>query len=105
MRSVNQACSPEILMFGSRWYAKARKSTAMANRSSNSDDAPSPSRTLDEKEIQELFETLNLSTVADREKFFRLERLSKETNPEQDQLDDALRVRFRDSTVREPTVK
>jgi hypothetical protein len=91
-------------MFGSRWYAKVRN-TAMANRASNLDDSLSTRRTLDEKEIEDLFETLNLSTAADREKFLRLEQLSKETNPGKDHLDDALRVRFRDSTSREPTVK
>lgn len=77
----------------------------MASRASKTGVAPSTSRTLDEKEIRDLFETLNLSTPADRDKFLRLERLSKETDPGQDHLDDALRVRFGDSTVRGPTVK
>ena len=75
----------------------------MANRANKIEDATGTNQTLNEKEINYLFEALNLSTAADREKFLQLQDLSKEPNTGQDR--DALRVRFRDSTVRESAVK
>ena len=77
----------------------------MANRANKIEDATGTNQTLNEKEINYLFEALNLSTAADREKFLQLQDLSKEPNTGQDRIDDALRVRFRDSTVRESAVK
>ena len=57
-------------------------------------------RMLQKKEINDLFDTLKLSTPADREQFLRFERLSGETNLAQDGTNEALRVQFGDSTAR-----
>lgn len=77
----------------------------MANRANKIDDSPGISRALNEKEINDLFDTLNLSTAADREKFLRMQYLSQQPNTGPDRIDGALRVRFRDSTVRNSIVK
>ena len=54
---------------------------------------------LQKKEINDLFDTLKLSTPADREQFLRFERLSGETNLAQDGTNEELRVLFGDSTA------
>jgi hypothetical protein len=56
-------------------------------------------RNLGEKEINDLFDKLDLSTAADREKFLRLERLSTDPNLAQDEADETFRVLFGDSTA------
>jgi|HubBroStandDraft_1064217.scaffolds.fasta_scaffold1106817_2 hypothetical protein len=76
----------------------------MANRAKDFEDRSSGSRALSEKEIKDLFEALNLSTAAEREKFLRLDRLSNEPDSGQDHM-EALRVRFSNSTAREPAAK
>jgi hypothetical protein len=77
----------------------------VANRVNKTEDTLGTNRTLSEKEINDLFETLNLSSASDREKFLRLEQLSEEPNPGPNHIDDGLLVRFRDSTARDPAMK
>ena len=70
--------------------------------SESSTDSPEANRTLKEKEINDLFEMLNLTTAADRDKFLRLERLSNESDLGQDRGAAPLRICFGDSTVSSP---
>ena len=64
-------------------------------------DQPPASRTLQEPEITDLFDRLNLSTAADREKFLRLGQLSKDPNLPYDQPNQSVRVRLGNSTSTE----
>jgi len=77
----------------------------MANRTRKVEQSPKTDRMLQEKEINDLFDALKLSTFADREKFLRLERLSNYADVEQDRAKERFRVLFGDSTASDPSLK
>ena len=62
-------------------------------------------RTLEEKDIKDLFDTLKLGTAAEREKFLGLDQFSKAADLGQDRTNEILRVRFADSTASTPVLK